>query len=455
MMRLVVWSFTLVLLFSSGAFGQFLLEELPFELLSYDFIGSGARAKGMGNAFIAVSNDASAASWNPAGLVSIEEPLLGFGMGNLAPRGESAGYGKVVTPTSSFTNVSGVSFVAPVRIKGQRFVGALTYANNSEEYMEYGIDITFDTLIPELGALPVQVASDQLVDFYSRLNSVNVAAATQIMEDISMGVSINVYTGSAIRNINSVSVVDSAQPEDVYPQYVTIAVNTQIVDTVKYSGYNLTVGLKYDGDRFDAGLRVMTPFDLEHEIGQSLYNVFYYNGLTREDMSDTVFFDNLMRRYEMPWFIGGGVAIYPTEDLLLAVDAEYRGFGSSQFGIRDSAWVNSDTEFWTDYDPQWYNVFTFRMGAEYTLRREGWIVPEIPFRAGFGYVPLPVPDLDMAGNRSQATSYNLSAGMGVHWPQIHLDLAYVYNSLDSKDELRYLELKSRSHRLALTFTGYF
>ena len=35
---------------------------------SFDFKGDGARAAGMGNAFMAVSDDISAGSWNPAGL---------------------------------------------------------------------------------------------------------------------------------------------------------------------------------------------------------------------------------------------------------------------------------------------------------------------------------------------------------------------------------------------------
>jgi long-subunit fatty acid transport protein len=36
--------------------------------------GSGARAAGMGNAFIAVSDDGTAASWNPAGLSQLRKP---------------------------------------------------------------------------------------------------------------------------------------------------------------------------------------------------------------------------------------------------------------------------------------------------------------------------------------------------------------------------------------------
>ena len=39
-------------------------------------VGSGARAIGMGGAFIAIADDATAASWNPGGLVQLEKPEI-------------------------------------------------------------------------------------------------------------------------------------------------------------------------------------------------------------------------------------------------------------------------------------------------------------------------------------------------------------------------------------------
>ena len=47
-------------------------------LFSNFFSGYGARALGMGGAFLAVSDDSTASSWNPAGLVSIDKPEISF-----------------------------------------------------------------------------------------------------------------------------------------------------------------------------------------------------------------------------------------------------------------------------------------------------------------------------------------------------------------------------------------
>src|SRR5262245_37475869 len=39
-------------------------------------VGSGARAWGMGGAFVAVADDATAATWNPAGLAILQRPEI-------------------------------------------------------------------------------------------------------------------------------------------------------------------------------------------------------------------------------------------------------------------------------------------------------------------------------------------------------------------------------------------
>ena len=39
-------------------------------------VGSGARALGMGSAFIAIADDATAASWNPGGLIQLDRPEI-------------------------------------------------------------------------------------------------------------------------------------------------------------------------------------------------------------------------------------------------------------------------------------------------------------------------------------------------------------------------------------------
>src|SRR5574341_1467367 len=68
---LLTWFFfPVVMLLTQTSFAQLgsQISAVPLP------VGSGARALGMGGAFIAVADDATAASWNPGGLTQLERP---------------------------------------------------------------------------------------------------------------------------------------------------------------------------------------------------------------------------------------------------------------------------------------------------------------------------------------------------------------------------------------------
>jgi long-subunit fatty acid transport protein len=135
------------------------------------------------------------------------------------------------------------------------------------------------------------------------------------------------------------------------------------------------------------------------------------------------------------------------------LDMEFRHFSGAKIDARDSLFIDpggKNQEFFTKVDPEWNNVFTVRLGGEYLYQTD---VGVIPVRAGFGYVPLPAPNVDLSGDTSTAAGYTLSLGTGIHWNQIHLDWAYTFAA--SKWEVGIFEQKSHNHHLNFTFTGYF
>src|SRR6185295_2255925 len=67
-------------------------DELDFQGLTSITLGSGARAFGMGGAFLARADDATAASWNPAGLSYLRNPEVSIvGARNSFDRGPDGG----------------------------------------------------------------------------------------------------------------------------------------------------------------------------------------------------------------------------------------------------------------------------------------------------------------------------------------------------------------------------
>ena len=470
----------IVLLFAMSGFAQDVsdLEEafgspniIP---LNINYSGTGARAAGMGNAFLGLSDDVTAPSWNPAGLFNLDQPILSLSYTSTLPRGETSTDLALPTQPStlnhngSIDGISGINFVAPLRIKGQPFVGSFSYAR---EYDEYWSTLASDSAVliyqptVQLDTTIINGITEQ--ETAGKMNSVAFGLATRIYRSWSAGVTLNIYTGDIVRDAVNSTVIDSlTRPTGDVVRQVD---KRNVLDSLAFSGYNFTVGFKLNKEKFGFGLVLQTPFDLEVETDRSVYLVRTQNGLPTEAGSDTVFFDNLLAKYEMPWMLGVGFAFRPNEKLTLALDGEYRNFGSQAVLLRDSLFLDpggENEEFFTEIpgDDLWKNTFHARVGAEYMTTHD-WA--RIPIRVGFGYVPSFVPSINEALETELTTSWLLTLGAGIWWSQIHFDIAYAYQTRDL--EIREISLneaegvvesagwdiQNKDHSIRATFTGYF
>ncbi|MEW6412223.1 MAG: hypothetical protein AB1483_07095 [Candidatus Zixiibacteriota bacterium] len=441
----------LVLVLSSTAFGQY----------SFDFVGGGARAEGMGKAYLAVSDDVSGVSWNPAGIYGIEKPVLGFSWSSLAPRGAAnaafINTWEHLEHTSSFSNVGLFSFAAPLRVKGHPFVGSISYTRNFDVFASIAssgsFERTIDTTIAGIHLLNTEYLD--IVNNYSLdggVNSVNFGFGTRLYDKLSFGVTANVYTGSALQVDNMYAVVENSLYGIM--QNGTAIQDSTIVDTFKFSGTNFTIGFKYNGDKTNAALTIRTPFKLKVEYDRLVYNIIYMNGLVLDFLTDTTYYMDNLVKYDMPWIIGGGFAYKVRDNFLVAMDAEYRAFKGGKINVRQEITINpggDNIETYLESDPRWNNVFTVRMGTEYLKETK---YGTIPLRAGLGVVPTPEPNYDADGNTSKAVGYYGSLGTGIHWEQIHFDVAYSLYTIDVQYYDQY-DYTNRNHHLNVSFTGVF
>ncbi|MFH1372442.1 MAG: outer membrane protein transport protein [bacterium] len=478
------------------------IMERPFvEGYHFDFTGGGARAEGMGKAFIAVSDDITAGSWNPAGLYVQEKPIISLSWASLDPRGSTNSNvfegSAIFDHSGRFSGISAFSFIAPLRIKGHHFVGSFSLTRNFDEFQGDGFVGHGDSISNIAGQDMFNVSSDfhYVSELQGGLNSVNIGFGTRVYRNLSFGASMNVYTGKMVRDqyFDAFERWVSLKPDVVDSRRITG--HATILDTSSFSGYNVNIGFKLKGEALDVGLVVRTPFSLNINTGRSIYTINRRAALDQGQLvtvgSDTVYFDDLLTKYSMPLMIGAGVVWRASEKWLLATDIEYRGFSSGQVERRDSLRIDpggSNEEYYTKIDPRWNDVFTVRLGTEY-LHQTG--IGLIPLRAGFGYLPTPAPSIDVDGRTSSAVNYNLSLGFGIHWNQIHLDWGYTYSIIDWEMSDQYepvndpdqprivrnrhndwaytltketwedtdpsviMEQKNRNHHLSFTFTGYF
>lgn len=477
MKRSLLLVLAVIFTLSAPVSAQLFLDQ-GFESFYFDFSGAGARAKAMGNAFLGVSNDVTGASWNPAGVYALDKPTLGISYSSNAPRGSTSSnifipgleplfkgsFDSELDHTGTFGNVSAINFVAPIRISGHQFVGSFNFFRNYDEYQNFDLNFSeplSSFRLDDNGSLYL----DTLTEFatfdtklFGGLNTVSFSIGTRLYKNWSFGISTNIYTGVIERITNLHSLIDSV-PVDFNFQEGTFEQRINSIDTNKFSGANFTIGAKYNGEKLSVGLIIRTPFSLKVIKGISQYSFETINGLTR--FSDTTFVDDLLIKYEMPLMMGIGFGYQLSENTLLALDIEYRGYSSTQIKTRDSLEINpggNNIEFFTDHDPEWKNILLFRLGAEHFFHKS---FGNIPLRAGFGYEPLQVVGLDAEGNKASGRKITFSTGTGIHWEQIIFDFTYRYSNLNH-DQSGFSggaqvspKYYNRNHQISFSFTGVF
>ena len=121
----------------------------PETASSMNPVGSGARAIGMGGAFIGVADDATAASWNPGGLLQLERPEASI-MGSYFVRFEDQDVDQPETIVDGQTiknaNLNYLSGVYPFELFNRNIVVSLNYQRLFDLDSKTDVISRFDTI---------------------------------------------------------------------------------------------------------------------------------------------------------------------------------------------------------------------------------------------------------------------------------------------------------------------
>lgn len=469
-----------VLILTTSAYGQ----QLG---LSFDFFGGGARSEGMGQAFLAVSDDGTAGSWNPAGLYTHERTLMVFSYGFLMPRGEYSFYidntlFNSYDHSGTFGALNYWNIISPVRVKNHHVVLNLAYNRNFDVYYKFGENLFGDWTGDEPNAF---------FEKHGGLSCINLGFGTRLYEQLSFGFSGNIYFGNVVTDENRYFRHDTSG----YGYTVTYESHVQILDSTAFSGFNATVGLLYASDKIRAGLVLRTPFDLNGESDTTHYMISTRNGVSipYDDygipgfalfQTDTIYIDDITSKIRVPLIAGLGLGYNITDNWLVAGDVEFKKFAGKKILILDSLILTAGGDAIRKYDstsikPNWSDVWQFRIGTEYLLNTS---IGEIPIRFGFRNEAFPQGNISSYDiiyegprgstvndetrifyvfdyDKSKITGYSLSFGTGIHWSQILLDFAYTYSSYDqdiySSENVLRSQNNWKNNHLNFTFTGYF
>ena len=425
--------------------------------LDLNWLGSSARARAMGGAFMSIVDDASALTWNPAGLIQTLDPQVSLSGVYARPIStfdlQMGGTGGEFSLDQDVWTVDYAVFLAPITMGGHEFSASVAYQKMN--------DISYARLLPlpEYAIDPLQMADTILASSLEQeatgsLNVMNLGFGTSVYKNLAFGASANIYFGSAEETHVFLYELNQTfyHPLTLKPYDGKLLWRGNILNEVSYSGFNMTLGLHYKTEKVGLAFVGKTPFDLSREYDATLADTAYHAAIggtyAAMDPEPLYIIGDQKERIEIPVTLAAGASLLITPNFLIAADGEWRRFGTSGVSVLDSGVIRSSgekDEYFTESPLSFQNAGEGRFGFEYILNSEK---AAVPIRGGFRYVRhykrevedvIVRPDRNVDNMLIVATlespsdgisGYALTAGTGIHWERIWLDAAFEYYTDD-------------------------
>ncbi len=386
-------------------------------------VGSGARAIGMGGAFIGVADDATAASWNPGGLVQLKTPEVSVVYAgvhrkenNHFPSDPTADGSESITES----DLNYLSAVYPFNLLNRNMVVSLNYQHLYDFTRSWDfVRISSDTKDIEFEGIVVDTLTSETESRYRHhargsLSALGLAYSIQIIPDLSFGLTVNIWdddlTNSEWKSTDTVDIDHMVTAASVDMRERTHLL-TKVTDEYAFEGMNVNVGALWRAtNQLTVGMVFKSPFtaDIEHERKLTILK----DGETVSDIRSSS--DEEMR---MPMSYGIGLAWRESDRLTVSMDIFRTHWEDLEIedenGDKTSPITNRSPGE-SDIDP----THQIRLGAEYLLIR-----PEvdyvIPLRLGLFYDPSPA-----AGAPDDYYGFSLGTGFGKG--RFIFDLAYQF-----------------------------
>jgi long-subunit fatty acid transport protein len=360
-------------------------------------VGSGARATGMGGAFIGVADDATAASWNPAGLIQLERPEISvvYSYFKRNQRYRSSSHPEIESENNMDSNsINYASFAYPFRPFKQNMIISVNY----QRLYEMNKDVSFRYLDD---IEDIYVDHNYLQEGY--LYALSPAMAMRVTPVLYIGAALNLWDNYLGRNGWEIEYTQITL-SDEYSDVVAKEVNS-------FKGTNANFGFlwKINGSVTLGGV-YKTPFngDLEREI--SIYQIGSSSPFKEYTRYLTM---------KMPASYGLGLSYRYSDTWTMTFDV-YRTEWS-RFLLNDESGKEYNP---FDYSPisegRLKDTIQVRLGSEYLFIKGKNV---IPMRFGLFYDPEPQKE-------SLDDYYGFSLGTGFVSRRIALDIAYQYRTAD-------------------------
>jgi len=294
----------------SAKIGPVTLLEIPS---SFNPVGSGARALGFGGAFIAIADDATAASWNPGGLSCLVLPEFSIVTG-VTYRKESNRFNSYPEASDSHRiseeEINYLSFVYPFAINNYNMVIAITYQRLYELYRNW--DYSYTTQTDSFSFLTNQVYVQS-----GSLSAFGVSYCLELNPNFSLGITFNFWkNGLTDNNWKQKYDIKISGAQNEAPIYGYL----NKTEEYEFDGFNMNIGTMWYINKklsFGTVLKTKVNADIDHRINERWEEI-------SPDFPETNQFgsrDESRAEYlTLPMSYGIGVAYKFSDDLILSGD---------------------------------------------------------------------------------------------------------------------------------------
>lgn len=370
-------------------------------------VGSGARALGMGGAFIAVADDATAASWNPGGLIQLEKPEISVVADGFS-RSEENTFGDHPeaegTQGVDKTDLNYFSMAYPFNLSGYNMVVSLNYQKLYNFSREWGLNLNLEF---------TDYSTEERLDYKQSgdLSALGLAYSVQIRPGLSLGMTINIWNDSLFENGWSTKAYQSGS--GIY-QGIYKVFDLRLDDRYRFNGINAHVGAMWQATgKLTVGAVLKTPFQADIDHTSSEYYSFYDPDTEIDQPTTTV--SNETMTLTMPMSYGVGAAYRFSDAVSLSMDLYRTLWGD--FKLEDASGDAISPVTGQPYsESRVKHTVQARLGAEYLF-----ILPKclVPVRGGLFYDPSP-------SDGSPDNYYGLTIGSGLSFNRFSWDISGQY-----------------------------
>lgn len=403
-------------------------DDLDFQGRSSLVLGAGARAMGMAGAFLARADDATAASWNPAGLSYLRQTEITF-----------VGSRNLFDTTSFNTELAITSSTDRFRGSAPDFA-AITFPvefGRASGAVQVSYQRTFAFFAGEREVVQVDLPTRQLTGG-GGFDVISVGSGLQVLRNLRFGATLNRWINGFDQEKERLQRRRSQQETEF-----------------GLSGWNLNLGVLWSPiDSLNLGAVAKTPFRGKVDLTRRRTD-FLSTPEGQPDQQSANFARSDGVELDFPGAVGAGLSWRPTSPLTLCFDYtrtfwsdarvyDYYTLPQAGLPVSDPGFpgvVFPELPFPLLYAEQ-VDTEQFRVGAEYVF-----LVGKVrlPVRAGYLSDRQFFPDATGAAPRFDG----IAVGVGIAFGQILLDAAYLEERGDypSSDVLR---TEARLRRLFLS-----